>query len=395
MSMTIAESLTITPVSDDNDTYCFECAGSIDALADPTLAMLRATPSGAHVVLNFSQVSRVNSMGLSLLLKLFEEWEGSGTEVEVHNLNRMVSMLFKITGLGRFVRGAAAADRSAQPSRSGATTSSGTPAINPAEPFHPHASGTAAPQEQAAQSRKLNFAASLQTGQQLSGWYLFNTYLQRRMQRAIHFEQSQAGQDITSEPSDLLFAKPFEACSLIQQRSFIPLMRPIGEADEVVILLRADDDRSLTDLENAKVVTASQGSFVYLLGRMLCDESGLDSSSFDYQFAGNEIKALQLLIRKQADVLFMLTKTYEGLSYFSRKNTRLLDQSTTDFAFHLFCIAPYLNDCSESLNEIFLGMEADEQGRQILKDSHLQGWCRPEQGELNMLQMVFNRYATS
>jgi hypothetical protein len=60
MTMTIAESLTITPVSGDDDTYCFECAGSIDAHADPVLAKLRATPSGAHVVLNFSQVSRVN-----------------------------------------------------------------------------------------------------------------------------------------------------------------------------------------------------------------------------------------------------------------------------------------------------------------------------------------------
>ncbi len=394
MSMTIAESLTITPISDDNDTYCFECAGSIDAHADPVLAKLRATPSGAHVVLNFSQVSRVNSMGLSLLLKLFEEWEGSGTKVEVLNLNRMISMLFKITGLGRFVRGAAA-DQSAHPPRSGSTTSSETPAINPAPPFHLHASARARPQEGVSHNGKLNFAASLQTGQQLSGWYLFNTYLQRRMQRAIHFEQSHAGQDITSEPSDLLFAKPFEACSLIQQRGFIPLMRPIGEADEVVILVREDDNRCLTDLETTKVVTASQGSFVYLLGRLLCDESELDSSSLDYHFAGNEIKALQLLIRKQADVLFMLKKTYEGLSSFSRKNTRLLDQSATDFAFHLFCIAPYLNDCSDSLNQIFLGMEADEQGRQILKDIHLQGWCRPEQGELNMLQMVFNRYATS
>jgi ABC transporter, phosphonate, periplasmic substrate-binding protein len=334
-------------------------------------------------------------MGLSLLLKLFEEWEGSGTKVEVHNLNRMVSMLFKITGLGRFVRGAAAQQPRSHSPRPVSTTSSETPAINPAKPFHFHASATGAPREEGAQSSKLNFAASLQTGQQLSGWYLFNTYLQRRMQRAIHFEQSQAGQDITSKPSDLLFAKPFEACSLIQRRSFIPLMRPIGEADEVVILVCEDDDRRLTDLADAKVVTASQGSFVYLLGRLLCDESDLDSSSFDYHFAGNEIKALQLLIRKQADVLFMLKKTYEGISSFSRKNTRLLDQSDTDFAFHLFCIAPYLNDCSESLNEILLGMEADEQGRQILKDIHLQGWCRPEQGELNMLQMVFNRYAAT
>jgi hypothetical protein len=105
-------------------------------------------------------------MGLSLLLKLFEEWEGKKIRVEVQNLNRMVNMLFKITGLGRFVK-------------TDSATSSTTTA-NPEPPRHSAEQETASSiHAKATAHDKLNFVASLQSGQQLTGWYLLNTYLQR------------------------------------------------------------------------------------------------------------------------------------------------------------------------------------------------------------------------
>lgn len=75
---------------------------------------------------------------------------------------------------------------------------------------------------------KLNFVASLQVGAQLSGWYLLNTYLQRRLRQAIHFEQLPAGHDLTDGAVDILFAKPFEACAMIRARRFLPVLRPQG-----------------------------------------------------------------------------------------------------------------------------------------------------------------------
>jgi hypothetical protein len=133
---------------------------------------------------------------------------------------------------------------------------------------------------------------------------------------------------------------------------------------------------------------------VYLLGRFLCDENGLDSSQFSFDFAGNEIKALQSLIRKKCDLLFMLKKTYEGLSSFSHGNVRKLDESQTDFACHLFCVAPHLKEEAQSLIETLAEMAQDEHGQQILQDIQIQGWEKPEDGELKMLQMVYNKYVS-
>ncbi|MGH8547220.1 MAG: PhnD/SsuA/transferrin family substrate-binding protein [Methylococcales bacterium] len=375
--MVIVDTFEIHPASESvGDFNCFDCVGSIDAQAAAVIEDFRGQIDGSNVLLDFTRVERVNSMGLSLLLKLFEEREHRGARVQVRNLNRMTSMLFKITGLGRFVEGHGG--DCSKPVRNEPVS------LSRAATNH---SGAKLPAD-----ATLKFMANLQTGQQLSGWYLLNTYLQRRLERPIHLEQPQLGKDLQESSVDLLFSKPFDACSLIKNQGFVPLMRPAGDADEVVILMRADDPRKLGDLNRPDVVTVSKGNFVYILGRSLCDESGLDSGHFSYQFAGNEIKALQTLIKGKADVLFMLKKTYEGLSSFARGSTRIIDESSTNFAFHFFCAAPYLKELHEPLIQVFTEMGDSDQGRQVLNDIQIDGWCRPDEGEIQMLQRLYNLY---
>ena len=58
--------------TEDDKVQSFECIGSIDAHSGPILDKLQILPETTTAILNFSQVERVNSMGLSLLLKIFE-----------------------------------------------------------------------------------------------------------------------------------------------------------------------------------------------------------------------------------------------------------------------------------------------------------------------------------
>ncbi len=376
--MSLTDALTIKKLSTTDNHYVYECQGSVSANAMNALNELRQLPDGIQVTLDFEKVERVNSMGLSLLLKIFEEWERVGIQCKVCKLNRMISMLFKITGLGKYMQGHI-------------DTPSSEKLSVPVNKLQGKSVTAGASEQTDIKDKKLNFIASLQSGNQLSGWYLFNTFLQRKLHRAIHFEQTQ---DVNGEASHLLFAKPFDACARMLNNGFISLARPDGEADEVVILCRNDDNRVLQDFTGKiSVVTAQQSSFVYLLGRFLCDENGLDSSSFDFCFSGNEIKALQMLIRKKSDMAFILKKTYEGLSSHTRKNVRVIDESQTDFAFHHFCIAPELASEQEEISRILLEMEQDEQGKSILRDIQFNGWVKPEEGELQMLQMIYQRYA--
>ncbi len=374
--MSTVNSLIIEEIERRELNFRFRCSGFIDTHAEPAFAIFNDIPQGASIELDFTRVERVNSMGLSLLLKLFETFERNNIEISVSHLNRMIGMLFKITGLGRFVQGVA-------------DDISGTRLITPKAPETQPASEPASDMAQeAGRADKWNFTANLQTGAQLSGWFLLNTHLQRRLQKVIHFEPTR---DHTQNMPDLVFTTPFATCALIK-KGFTPLVRPEGEADEVIIACHAEDTRALSHFHNANVATASADSFVYLLGRFLCDEQGLASNQFNFLFSGNEIKGLQMVLRKQAELWLVLKKTYEGLSSLSRKQLRVLDTSDTQFAFHSFSIAPHLQADCDPLMQVLLAMHDDQQGIKILNDLQIRSWCKPEPGELAMLQQVYRRY---
>ncbi|TAL49631.1 MAG: transcriptional regulator, partial [Methylovulum sp.] len=181
---------------------------------------------------------------------------------------------------------------------------------------------------------------------------------------------------------------------LLLERNFQPLLRPIDQTDEVTLLVRADDPRqTLAEYQGGKIVTAAPDNFVYLLGRFLLEENEAAMSNMEYLFSGHDIKALQMLLKGSADILFMLSDTYRGLSGLTRKNLREIDQSETAFAFHLFSVAPHCAGLGSALSDVLLDMSLDSQGRQVLADLGIPGWIKPTQDECDMLVMLFNRYA--
>jgi anti-anti-sigma regulatory factor len=81
----------------------FTLIGTIDVNAIPALETLYVLPPHGSVELDFALVQRINSMGLTQLLKLFEFWQKRHIGIRVTNANRMVGVLFKMTGLTRFL----------------------------------------------------------------------------------------------------------------------------------------------------------------------------------------------------------------------------------------------------------------------------------------------------
>ena len=81
----------------------FKLTGNIDVKATEQLETFYVLPENGSVELNFASVQRVNSMGLALLLKLFEHWQKRNIRIYVKNTNRMTSMLFRMMKLTHFL----------------------------------------------------------------------------------------------------------------------------------------------------------------------------------------------------------------------------------------------------------------------------------------------------
>ncbi len=386
----------------------FAFIGAVDVDAIPALEALYSLPPRCQVELDFAKLLRVNSMGLAQLLKLFEHWQKQETTIRILNVNRMIGVLFKMTGLTRFLAdGQAAAGaplkNPAEPQRQQAAPvvekKSAEP-VRPLMPPHVPADDQITPARRVSatdKAGKLNLWVSAQSSQQMNGWYFFNTYLQRHLDREIHLELSHGAMTercITPDQMDIVFTKPFEATRLLLENNFQPILRPIDQTDEVTLLVRAEDTRqNLVDFQGGKVVTAAKDSFVYLLGRFLLEQNESALEDMEYLFSGHDIKALQMLLKSNADILFMLSETYQGLSGMTRKMLRQIDQSETAFAFHLFSVSPSCSEFGGKLAEVLLDMNKDSQGRQVLADLGMEGWIRPTPDEIDMLVMLFKRYA--
>lgn len=356
----------------------FNLIGTIDVEAIASLETLTILPANCAVELDFSLVQRVNSMGLAQLLKLFEHWQNQNISINVTNANRMIGVLFKMTGLSRFLNDA----------------QKSIPAVQVPVAKVIHSAPVTVVNAETSNDGKLKLWVNAQNSHQMNGWYFFNTYLQRHTGREIQLELVHGAmneQSSSIEQMDIVFTKPFEATRLLMENNFSPLLHPLNQTEEVTLLVRADDKRQkISDFHGGKVITATADSFVYLLGRFLLEETS--TTQLDYSFSGHDIKALQMLLKGQADILFIATETYRGLSSLTRNMLREIDQSETGFAFHLLCAAPHCSEIGNAITEVLLNMGQDSQGRQVLSDLGLEGWSKPKQDEINMLAMLFNRY---
>jgi len=398
--------------------FRFRLQGVIDVSAVPLLEPLQALPADSEVELDFSEVLRVNSMGLAQLLKLFEHWQANDIRVGVHNANRMTGMLFRMTGLDRFlapqedarsvraanddplVRSSLSVTRKppVQPPVP-AARSTAAPAVSPAVfAPRPAASPVAVPTHAPKKSATvLNWQVYSHNPRQINGWYLLNTYLQRRLSAPAHLELADPlllRRDRQTALPDLAFVSPFTAIEWITRHEYLPLGGPAGHSDEVAILAREEDSRGgIEDYSGALVASATADSFVYLLGRHLLDAGEIPSDALEYFFTGHEIKAVQMLLKGDADLLFLHNESHQRLSAMTRRMLRVLDQSDVRFACHLWCLAPHQVDLAEPLRALLLGMDNDRQGKEILAELGYASWVKPEEEDIGMLERIFRLYA--
>ena len=401
-------------LDESNKTLQLFLSGDIDVTAGCVLDALPAVPDGYKVVLDFEAVVRVNSMGLAQLLRLLEGWKQSNIQTEAINLNRMTSMLFKMTGLNRYfgadtssettpaaaVKDKTPRNRSPQFRRVKRNTKAETTPKEVVATANSSLEKISNPAAVVASSLtfedKMTFSVSLQNNQQLTGWYFLNTLLQRRIDRPVSMSIDQLGQAADLQENALVFAKPFEACALMANHNYIPIVRPAHDTVEVSIVVRSEDGhKAITEFSGASVATSTNASFVFLLGRFFCDEYELDSATLNYQFTGNQLTAIRRLLEKDVDMLFMQKQNYHLLSELSREGTHPLEESDTGMAYHMLLLSPAFASLQSQLSAVFLGLQDDDQGSHALKDLGIESWCTPEPDEIAMLQMLYGRYVMS
>lgn len=229
------------------------------------------------------------------------------------------------------------------------------------------------------------------TAKNLAGWYLLNTYLQRKLGCDIHFNLQDnfivEREAVLAGGYHLVYANPYSALEFAERLGFIPVARPIGVFDETVLVIRKGTKP--IEMASPKVATATKGLIVHALGcielRKLCKHT----DACDFVVAGNHMKAAQAVIKGEADIGFVFNETWYGMNATSRESLEVLAESRDRKAFHCFCISPEWLEKKTQLLEILTGMANDQDGgSRILEDLKFKGFEPVPQDTVELLEEI-------
>ncbi len=214
----------------------------------------------------------------------------------------------------------------------------------------------------------------------LSGWFVFNTWLQKTLGEHIHLElydgfDSQRA-DIVADKIDLIYANPYDASMLIRDKGFLPLVRPVGKADECTIASASSSP--VTDVEalqpGTRIATTDDPD-VHMMGMIMIEPAELDAGNTSIHKVDNYVLVAKQLLRGEADIGFFLSDAYNELSNLIRSELRVLISSKISVIHHAVMVGPRLAEKAESLKSVLIGMAGDEKGKGVLSELGIEAWA--------------------
>ncbi len=228
------------------------------------------------------------------------------------------------------------------------------------------------------------------TPDHLSGWYIFNTWLQKHTDLAIHLEMyndfhSQRAA-IKADHVDLIYANPFDAAMLVREKGFLPLVKAEGAADEALIVVNADSPfNDVADLNPGTRVAYTDDPDVKLMGMIMLEPGDLDASNIEVITADNYVLVAKHLLKGDADVGIFLAEAYDDLSAMIKKQLKVLVRSQISVIHHALMIGPKLLDRRETIQQLLINMPEDEKGPGVLKSLGFNAWNIVDDEEMEFM----------
>ncbi|WP_347989803.1 PhnD/SsuA/transferrin family substrate-binding protein [Methylomonas sp. AM2-LC] len=224
----------------------------------------------------------------------------------------------------------------------------------------------------------------------LSGWYIFNTWLQKNTFEAIHLElfnnYNKLHDAIGAGKVDLIYANPFDTASLVRNYGFLPLVKPEGLSDEALIAIRADSDTTdVTELIPGTRIALTNDPDVKMIGMMMLEPSDLDAGSIETIPSENYVLVAKHLLRSEAEAGIFLAEAYDNLSALIKNQLKVLVRSQISVIHHALMIGPNFQHKREEILALLTTMHECEKGMGVLNSLGFKGWQKIEDEEMEFM----------
>lgn len=228
------------------------------------------------------------------------------------------------------------------------------------------------------------------TPDHLSGWYIFNTWLQKQTGLAIHLEiyddfvaQRKA---IADDNVDLIYANPFDAAMLVREKGFFPLVKPDGGSDEAIIAVNSGNPvQDVTHLSSGIRVAYTDDPDVRMMGMIMLEPGDLDESNIQSVHSDTYILVAKHLLRGEADVGIFLAEAFDDLSAVIQKQLRVLVRSQIGVIHHSLMLGPKLFERREEIRDCLLQMPNEPKSLGVLESLRFNRWVTVDDEEMEFM----------
>ncbi len=206
----------------------------------------------------------------------------------------------------------------------------------------------------------------------ISGWFIFNTWLQKQLGEGIHLEIHQDFKEqhnaIDEGKVDLIYANPFDVSQLIRDKGFTPLVKPVSKPDEAIVACRVGAYEEVRDLPGNIKVAQTDTPDVNTIGMIMLEPADIDKSTVEIIHCDNFVVVARKLMKGNADVGFFLAESFNELSALVKKELFPLVSSQIHMIHHAMLVSPKLAAQKETISDLLISMSADARAKQILSE---------------------------
>lgn len=213
----------------------------------------------------------------------------------------------------------------------------------------------------------------------ISGWYFFNTWLQRQLDVGVHLELydcfEQQRKDIRDNKVDLIYANPYDASMLVREMGFKAIARPQARPDETVIAVHVDSPiTTVEELQEGITVATTDDPDVHTMGMIMLEPADLDGSNVATKEVDTYVIVAKNLLKGEADVGFFLKDAFDELSDLIKSQMKVLVSSQISVVHHTLLVGPTMQEFIPRLEERLFSMHEDEKGKGVLQSMNLEAW---------------------
>ncbi len=218
--------------------------------------------------------------------------------------------------------------------------------------------------------------------QNIASWHLMANYLQKHLATTVHAtdfmgitEQRHA---LEQGQINLIYAAAFDARHLLMDKGFLPIARPLHDADEITIITYLGHTAERVEaLKSGINIGATNNPDLRQLGLILLEPAHLNRTNTQFHDAQNHILAVKALLNKSVDIAIIPTVAYENLSPPIKKQLHVLvanRKEDIDVLSHVFLLDPAYATFLDPLKNILTSMSGNPAGVSILQDLNVSDW---------------------